>query len=240
MIICPAHAFWLTRKYNADERRAWFASWWSTSLIFTAVLTSIISFKVFLFESFSMSASSMEPTLNVSDKVLVSKLGFGNYRYLGFQIAKFDMTAQVKRGDVVVFQSPQNSQTDWIKRIVGVEGDQISYSDKTITIIKACGESKDECSKANLLKVIPISNDGNGLNILKEINGDVEYKILLDDKMIDFVMRFYRQAGSGSAQWVVPPGHYFVLGDSRDNSFDSRYWGFVPKENLIGKVIYTW
>ncbi|MFD2165639.1 signal peptidase I [Thalassotalea euphylliae] len=240
MLICPAHAYWITRNYNANDPRAWFASWWATSLTFISVFISIIGFRTFLIEPFTLPASSMAPTLDKGVQILVSKLGYGNYRYLGIQIHKTKVSAEVKRGDVVVFQYPQSPESDWVKRIIGLEGDRVIYRNKTVYIKKACDAQSEECSGFEPLKSSSESVSPEGLIVRKEEIDGQEYEVLLNEAQGDLTHHYFRQVGSGTGEWVVPEGHFFVLGDSRDNSLDSRFWGFVPKENLIGKVVYSW
>ena len=237
-LICPVHAFLITRKYSTDKHRAWFASWWATTMVFIGVFISLFLIRTFIIEPYTISASSMAPTFNVGEQIWVSKLGFGNYRFRGVQVVRTEFSAQVNRGDVVVFQYPRNEQSEWIKRVMALEGDEIMYRDKTVYIKKACGESSDDCGKFQPLATTRVSSYGEGSSILTEVYGDREYLLTINDEQGDFYVSYFQQPAHKVAHWTVPKGHYFVLGDSRDNSSDSRYWGFVPQQNLIGKVVF--
>lgn len=240
MIICPIHAYWITKNYNADQTRSWFASWWGTTLTFIGVFISVVGFRTFLFEPFRIPSTSMSPTLNKGVQILVSKLGYGNYRYLGIQIYKSEISAKVNRGDIVVFQYPQNPDFDWVKRVIALEGDRVLYRNKTVYIKKSCDAHSEECSSFEPLISSSEYVSSEGLIVRKEEIDGQDYEILLNDAQGDLTHHYFRQIGSSTAEWLVPDGHFFVLGDSRDNSSDSRFWGFVPKENLIGKVVYSW
>lgn len=240
IIICPLHAFWITKHYNADKKRPWFASWWAVTLIYLTVSAALILMRVFSFEPFTLPASSMAPQLDKGSQVLVSKIGFGNYRYLGYQISRSPMSAKVGRGDVVAFQYPKNPDYTWLKRVIGGAGDRIVYRNKTVYIQKACDEGADICADFIPLEQSLVSQTESGLKVLQEVNDGKHYQILLNENHPEQISHYFDQAGSEKAEWIIPEDHYFVLGDSRDNSSDSRFWGFVPKDNVIGKVIYTW
>ncbi len=116
-----------------------------------------------------------------------------------------------EHGDVAVFMLPDNPGINYIKRIVGVPGDTVVYRDKVLSV-----ESK-------WLEVIKFDNE-----------------VLIDESKPDRINSFFIQKGMEKGIWKVPAGQYFVIGDNRDDSQDSRFWGFVPQENLVGKVIYSW
>jgi signal peptidase I len=146
-----------------------------------------------------------------------------------------------QRGDVVVFRYPPDPRLDYIKRVVGVPGDEIVYAAQKLTVngqavpLQALGEFYDEDS----LRYSPQ---------FSEKLGAVEHRILVDPKRPSyFGGQTPRFPGAENCRYAVegltckvPAGHYFVMGDNRDNSQDSRYWGFVPDENLVGRAFFIW
>lgn len=165
----------------------------------------------------------MIPTLLVGDFILVSKYSYGVR--LPVVHTKILETGEPQRGDVAVFRYPLNPTQDYIKRVVGLPGDTIVYENKTLTV----NGEKVEISGGEPY-VIPDSADQVPELLRRtEVLGGVEHDILI--------------APTGSPprrEYKVPDGHYFMVGDNRDFSNDSRYWGFVPEENLVGKAKYIW
>ncbi|MGF1878353.1 signal peptidase I [Photobacterium frigidiphilum] len=239
-ILCPMHAFLVTRKYNGTEDRGWYAKWWTTLLCFFVTLTFIIILRVFLFDLFRIPASSMSPLLNPGDHLIVNKRGFGNYRYFGMQVAKTTSSFNLERGEVIVFQYPLKPQIDFVKRVIGLPGDRIIYRNKNIYLKQACIKNIEGCADYKLLNQIKKEQLDNDFWLFEESIDVNTYSILIDVTKKDRTSRYFSQDNSLLDEWVVPSGHYFVLGDNRDNSSDSRYWGFVPKENIIGTVTFTW
>ena len=182
---------------------------------------------------------SMVPTLMVGDLILVNKFDYGVR--LPVLNKKVIANKDPQRGDVVVFRYPPDPRLDYIKRVVGLPGDEISYQNQKLTLngqpvpVKALGEFYDEDS----LRYAPQ---------FSEKLGAQDHRILVDPRRSSFFgsdsPRFpFAENCRYSAEGVtckVPPGHYFVMGDNRDNSQDSRYWGFVPDENLVGRAFFVW
>jgi len=167
----------------------------------------------------------MKPTLLVGDFILVNKFAYGvRLPVTHKKILEF---GEPERGDVAVFRFPRDKRLDYIKRIVALPGDRIVYNDKTLTV-------NGEIAAQNLIGdyLDPDDDPQDGIeHILRktELLGDVEHEILITparpEKVVDF---------------TVPEGMYFAVGDNRDNSNDSRYWGPVPEENLVGKAFMVW
>lgn len=180
----------------------------------------------------------MIPTLLVGDFILVNKFTYGIR--LPVINKKIIAMNEPQRGDVMVFRYPADPTVDYIKRVVGVPGDRIEYFDKKL---KVNGE------------FVPQHADGDYLHPdrlyysprFEEKLGNVEHAILVEPQAPAFVpqaMDFpYREnctyTGSGVG-CTVPPGHYFMMGDNRDASSDSRVWGFVPEANIVGKAFFIW
>jgi signal peptidase I len=181
----------------------------------------------------------MVPTLLVGDLILVNKFHYGVR--LPVINRKIVANHDPRRGDVMVFRYPVDPRVDYIKRVVGVPGDEIAYLGQRLTIngkpvdLQPLGDYYDEDS----LRYAPQFN---------EALGDIQHRILVDPKRQAYYggdSRSFPNAQNCrySAEGVVckvPAGHYFMMGDNRDNSQDSRFWGFVPDENIVGKAFFVW
>jgi len=185
---------------------------------FFPLLLMVLILRSFIFEPFRIPSGSMKPTLLVDDFILVNKFSYGVR--LPVIHKKILDTGEPERGDVAVFRYPRDPRLDYIKRIVGLPGDQIQYRDKTLTIN---GVVADQTIVGDFV-------DEAGKMIEKtELIGELEHSILVNG-----------QQGGGSLEFTVPEGTYFAVGDNRDNSNDSRFWGPVPEENLVGKAFMVW
>ncbi|MCS6097778.1 signal peptidase I [Shewanella baltica] len=245
IVICPIHGFIIARRYDITQPRRWYARWWIVLASYALMMLPLIVLRGFFFEPFSIPASSMKPTLAPGNHVLVSKYGFGNYRYLGFQLAKSTPSVTPARGDILVFQYPANPTIDYVKRVIGLPGDRIIYRDKTIFLQKACNVSREACagldSQYDLIdKTLLPELSTETQAVYQESLDDIHYQVLLLRHQKELVDRYYVQENTLRGEWLVPAGQYFVLGDNRDNSLDSRYFGFIPQDLIIGKVIYIW
>ena len=189
------------------------------------VLLIVLLFRSFLFEPFKIPSGSMIPTLLIGDFIVVNKYAYG--LRLPVLHTKVVSIGEPKRGDVVVFRYPVDTSVNFIKRLVGLPGDTISYRDKKLYIN---GEPVDEQPQGRFtsehLKCTTPRSDAMRFT---ETLGEIEHEILL-----------HNNSGSRNNQWQVPEGHYFVMGDNRDRSNDSREWGFVPEENLMGRAVGIW
>ena len=236
----PIHAYFSTKNYDTNQKRSWYASWWGTLICLSFAILALITVRGFYFEPVTLPSESMSPTLNLGDIALVSKNGYGNYRYYGYQLLKTEPSKSPNRGDIVVFQSPKNPEIDFIKRVIGLPGDKIIYRNKDIYIRKSCLKSKPNCSEFELIKKLEVDSLGKNLPMYEQILDDKIFSIFIDPKATDRTKYYFNQPDTDKDEWVVPDEHYFVMGDNRDNSLDSRFFGFVPKENIIGSPIYIW
>jgi len=210
----------LGRKYGADVSPPMLVDY---ARSFFPVLLIVLVLRSFFFEPFRIPSGSMIPTLLVGDFILVSKYSYGVR--LPVIHTKILDTGAPERGDVAVFRYPRNPKQDYIKRVVGLPGDTIEYANKVFTIN---GEIVQQLEGAPY--VMPGTDAIRaGETIRDEQLGAVLHEILQS-----------RSKPSRPTTWEVPEGHYFLVGDNRDNSNDSRFWGFVPEANLVGKAKYVW
>lgn len=205
------------------------------------VIAAVMILRSFLYEPFQIPSGSMMPTLLVGDFILVEKYAYG-IKDPVFRSTLVE-TGKPERGDIVVFKFPPEPTVDYIKRVVGLPGDRIAYRGKKVFIKKACPGTDCQVYKKldlSLVEVGKFKDDMVGLEQYKEQLGEVSHSILINPKRSDMAANFYQQPHTLGYEWVVPPGHYFVMGDNRDNSADSRFWGFVPDANLVGKAVFIW
>jgi signal peptidase I len=189
------------------------------------VLLIVLLFRSFLFEPFKIPSGSMIPTLLIGDFIVVNKYTYG--LRLPVLNRKFIALGEPQRGDVAVFRYPVDTSVNFIKRVVGLPGDTITYRNKELFVngerIEAAG--KTAFTTRDLKCTTPRSD----ARRLQERLGVVQHDIL-----------HHEGARARNGQWVVPQGHYFMMGDNRDRSNDSREWGFVPEENLVGRAVGIW
>jgi signal peptidase I len=213
----------------------WWLDW--TAGLFPVILV-VFLLRSFLFEPFKIPSGSMIPTLLVGDLILVNKYHYGVR--LPVINKKIVANHDPERGDVMVFRYPENPSVDYIKRVVGVPGDEISYRNQQLYLN---GEAVPVLTAADFF-------NEETLHIEKQYTeklGKVEHNILVDRQRGSFIpspsnfpfKENCRYSGEG-VTCKVPPGHYFMMGDNRDNSQDSRYWGFVPDENIVGRAFFIW
>ncbi len=226
-------------------KQPWWIDW--TAGLFPVILAVFI-LRSFLFEPFKIPSGSMIPTLHVGDLILVNKFHYG----IRLPVINYKLTqgTPVNRGDVMVFRFPPKPSLDYIKRVVGVPGDKIAYLNKVLTI------NGQPVSKVAVPEFFDADNMRYSLQFEEnmpigsapvEMSNLRKHRLLNDDKTPNFVSGIddfafkenciYSMEG---LECTVPAGHYFMMGDNRDNSLDSRYWGFVPDNNIVGKAFFVW
>jgi signal peptidase I len=228
----------------AEAREALLAQpWWLdwTAGLFPVILV-VFLLRSFLFEPFKIPSGSMIPTLLIGDLILVNKFHYGVR--LPVINKKIIAMNDPKRGDVMVFRYPKDTSVDYIKRVVGVPGDEISFRNQKLYVNGAVAPLEQMPAPGfyddDLRQYFPE---------FTEKLGPVEHHILLNpasqpfygpEDKISFPFRDNCRYSAEGVTCKVPAGHYFMMGDNRDNSQDSRFWGFVPDENIVGKAFFVW
>ena len=198
---------------------------------FFPVILIVLLLRSFLVEPFRIPSGSMMPTLLVGDFILVNKFAYG--LRLPVLNKKVIEVGDPQRGDVMVFRYPQEPTVDYIKRVVGVPGDRINYRGKVLYVN---GRPMPQTAMGIYTGVGSGARETGSFLADENLEG-VEHAILTHPLAPDFPLQC-RVLANGPI--VVPQGHYFMMGDNRDNSNDSRCWGLVPEENLVGKAFAIW
>ena len=191
---------------------------------FFPILLVVLVIRSFLFEPFRIPSGSMMPTLLVGDFILVNKFEYG--LRLPVVNSKVIPVDEPERGDVVVFRYPQQPEVDYIKRIIGLPGDTVRVENQRLWIN---GEPVAMEADGRYAGDANLKHAGLTVGVERLPGDDGPHQILMDPS---------RNLGAG--QWTVPEGEFFVMGDNRNHSNDSRYWGFVPESNLVGKAVMIW
>lgn len=215
------------------------APWWIEYCVsFFPVILFVFALRSFVVEPFRIPSGSMLPTLQNGDLILVNKFQYGIR--LPVIDKKIIELGTPSRGDVMVFRYPVDTDVDYIKRVVGLPGDVIQYRNKILTIN---GKEVAHTRAGDFFEPDRSAYVGRYTEKL----GNVQHNILLNKQAPQDYMAIsnypYREnceyLGNG-VRCTVPPGHYFMMGDNRDNSLDSRYWGFVPDEYIVGRAFFIW
>lgn len=191
---------------------------------FFPVLLVVFLLRSFLYEPFRIPTGSLEPSLRIGDFVLVNKFDYGiRLPLIHTQITKANLP---QHGDIFVFRYPPDQRYDFIKRVVGMPGDRISYVNKELTIN---GQKIPQTFKEETTRIDELGNKREV--VIKEENLLGVKHLIYQDPL---------QPSDDFENIVVPKGMYFAMGDNRDDSADSRFWGFVPEANLVGKAVVVW
>jgi len=225
---------------KASERllmQPWWLDW--TAGLFPVILV-VFLLRSFVAEPFKIPSGSMMPTLLVGDLILVNKFVYG----LRLPVINTKITEgrSPARGDVMVFRYPPKPSMDYIKRVIGVPGDEVAYLNKKLTI-NGQPVSKDAIpdyfdeETMRYLKQFSENLNGTQHNIL---NDDARRAGLSEAEIMAFPFQENCRYSVEGVVCKVPPGYFFMMGDNRDNSLDSRYWGFVPDRNIVGRAFLIW
>lgn len=233
-------ALWLSDVVYFRKRRAADAPdpvWVEWGAGFFPVILLVFGLRSFVVEPFKIPSGSMIPTLQIGDFIVVNKYTYGiRLPVLNKKIIEL---GSPKRGDVIVFRYPVDPDLDYIKRVVGLPGDKVVYRDKHLFI-------NDKAVSLEFAGDFVDRNLRSSQSYTEDL-GLVQHKILLEPRSPSYIPNRIPHAFSDNCQYNsegvichVPQGHYFVLGDNRDNSADSRVWGFVPEQNIVGKAFFVW
>ncbi len=216
-------------------QRPWYMEY--TASFFPVILVVFV-LRSFLFEPFRIPSGSMIPTLQIGDLILVNKYQYG-IRLPVIHKKVFEIGSP-QRGDVMVFRFPHNPSQDYIKRVVGLPGDRVEYADRRLTIN----------GQPVPLQPLPRYFEEERVQYYAQFSeklGDVEHRIILSEGPGVPPMRAFAHTHPRACEYsadavrcTVPHGYYFVMGDNRDNSEDSRFWGFVPDQNIVGRAFFIW
>lgn len=211
---------WLRKRRQSTDKEPTVVEYAKS---FFPVILAVFLIRSFVVEPFKIPSGSMMPTLLIGDFILVNK-----YTY-GLRVPVLNNTFievnHPQRGEVVVFRYPKDPSLDYIKRVVGLPGDKIEYRNKQIFVN---GQPVLQQENGTYDYIAPGLNQISTRK-LKEQLGTHNHDILIDDS-----------SPTLDGGITVPQGHYFVMGDNRDNSNDSRYWGFVPDQNIVGRAFFVW
>jgi signal peptidase I len=231
--------FVLTAKRAAGVAEPW---WVEYAKSFFPVILVVFFIRSFLVEPFKIPSGSMIPTLQVGDFILVNKFTYGiRLPVIGKKIIQLN---NPQRGDVMVFHYPENPSLDYIKRVVGLPGDTVEYHYKKLTIN---GVEQPQQAEGDYNYV---EQDLNFVHTEKrqETLGERKHDLLINPErptlhlssVAEFPGRENCTYDDELVRCKVPEGNYFMMGDNRDNSRDSRYWGFVPDNQIVGKAFFVW
>ncbi len=233
--IWVADAFVFAKRRLPSDKEPW---WVEYGASFFPVILLVFILRSFVVEPFKIPSGSMIPTLQVGDFILVNKFAYGVR--LPILNKKIVNIGEPQHGDVMVFRYPVDPSVDYIKRVIGVPGDMVTYQNKRLSIN---GKPVEMAMLDDYLHPERLYYSKQYV----EKTGNVEHKVLNDEDVPAFVVDaaqfpyrdncHYNNAG---VTCKVPAGHYFMMGDNRDNSRDSRFWGFVPEENIVGKAFFVW
>jgi signal peptidase I len=236
--VVACHAYKVAKKELGQNQRPFYSQWSWLVLAVVVGLLFFTLFRAFLLEPFRISTGAMLPTLPIGSKAIVQKWGYGNYGTYGIRLMSLPVAEILNRGDIVVFEFPRERKQSYVKRLIGLPGDRVIYRKKELSINgrvagrMALNDFFDESS----VTYIPA---------WQEVLNDTKYSILVKTDGVnplpaplEFPLREKCIFDVDGFECSVPPGHFFMMGDNRDNSFDSRFWGFVPSDHIVGKVIY--
>ena len=236
--IAALHCFYLATKNSEFKNRPFYSSGYGLVVAFIFSVVIFGFFRSLVFVPYKISSGSMQPTLFINDFILIDKLHYGGSR--GSLLDYFFKQREIELGDVMVYRFPPKPSVNYIHRVIAGPNDEVSYFNKKLSI-----NGKPVSTEA-----LPEFFDESVMRYFKQSQeklGDKAHNLILDDERPafipgadDFVFRDRCNYTLDGVACKVPEGHYFMMGDNRDNSLDSRYLGFVPDANIVGRAFFVW
>ncbi|UTY57038.1 signal peptidase I [Massilia sp. erpn] len=220
--------------------RPWYARWPGLPGLCALAIIVFAGCRIFLYQPFPVASRAMEPTFQPGSRILAQKFGYGHYSWYGMRFGSQAITAPIRRGDILLFESPVGIQRPiYTMRVAGLPGDRIVYRNKQLFIngqnsqLGPDGEYQSDGMVGALQRQ---HNRLDGTDFATLENPD---KPQLQKEADNFPFREHCHYSESEIRCEIPPGHYYMLGDNRDYSNDSRYWGFVPASHIVGKFVKT-
>jgi signal peptidase I len=213
-IIAAVHAFGIAKTIDFAVGRKWYNYWWGVLLIPVTFFALTFLTRSFIAEPYSIPSASMSPSVEMGDYILVKKWGYGSYGAFGITLVNLHVEKRIplERGEIAVV-IPPHTPTPFLERIIGLPGDTVEFNNKQLII--------------------------NGAPVKTELLTGVVARETMGEHV--FTVKYLNeQSKLRTGKWVVPNNHYFVMGDNRDNSADSRVWGMVHAENVVGRLWAKW
>lgn len=239
VLICATYAYRAAARYPDEKPRPIYSRWYALIGATIGLFSVAFGVRAFLVEPFRFPSGSMLPTIPLHAHLIVQKWGYGNYGTYGVNLFHAPIAASLSRGDIIVFEFPPDRSLQYAKRLIGLPGDKIAYHGKQLSVngtlvsLRQTGDYFDSESLAHTPKLI------------ESLMG-VEYAVIIESDApasipTNLSFPFHEKCAydHGGVTCDVPAGHYFTMGDNRDNSNDSRMWGFVPADHIVGKVLYV-
>lgn len=212
-IVCAVHAYGIANATKSVAERKWYSRWYGLAAFPVVTLTLILLIRAFVFEPFRSRSESMYPTIPEGSYLFVSKSGFGGYHAFGITLWRGEQTATIERGDLIAHRLVADPATTYLGRIIGLPGERIEYTNRRLII--------------------------NGIPVPTRLDARVDGYQYAVERLNDTDVTVALMPERTARDWagVVPPDHYLVFGDSRDNARDSRYIGFIPRDHIVGRVV---